>query len=190
MRCFGAVVALLVTLPFATADCIPWPKPQTCTPSKSGCAFWPCLESVAHCGPNGYPAGYINPVCESLQAKLPQFTRAGRRWIADMGYCIMEAQVPASQCQTSCEDILAVGWTSHIECFLKTGFCTLPGNDLKIFMQTLGLDLTVSDTILDLASSTLQECVAAFKNGTIHGGWVEWVVKTLNGGSSGYATLG
>ncbi|KAF3923118.1 hypothetical protein ABW20_dc0107119 [Dactylellina cionopaga] len=172
---------VLLYVPLASATCVPWSTPGTCTPTPASCTFYNCLESKSSCGPTGYALGYALPFCEGISAISSTLSSNGQAWYSATKYCLQNALLTESQCETTCQDIYTNAFASHIPCYIDSGFCTLNGHDLKIFFQLVGVNGTVSNDGLALFGAVLQQCVALYQSEDVSGGWVEWLVKTLNG---------
>ncbi|KAK6531811.1 hypothetical protein TWF694_002978 [Orbilia ellipsospora] len=179
MLLIKAVSALII--PLVSATCVPWTTGGTCTATSASCTFYNCLEGKSNCGPTGYALGYALPFCNAITAVSSSLSANGQAWYSNTKYCLQDALATEAECQTSCSDIYTNAFASHVPCYTSSGFCSLSGHDLKIFFQVVGVNGTVSNDGLALFGAVLQQCVSLYQSGSVSGGWVEWLVKTLDG---------
>lgn len=147
---------------------------EACTnPQPNTCIFYPlCLESRYHCGPAGYPLRYGYKYCIKFQEERNKLSSAGQKWMIDVMLCLQEKLVPEATETTnitSCKELEDYAFSTHPQCYVDSGFCTLSPVDWAAVIEILSLEtLFESLDILVATAETAGECaefyIWAFEN--------------------------
>ncbi|HVK76848.1 MAG TPA: hypothetical protein VM734_26160 [Kofleriaceae bacterium] len=125
--------------------------------------FYRCAEETLACGPDGYLLGYGAKYAERFYRQTrPWMTPAGRRWIDATLICLQTTLRDRIDAATSCDDVRAIAYDSHPECYVDHGFCALP------WVDWLAVVATVDG--LDWLSRDAQRQVIVTAQACLHGG--------------------
>ena len=133
---------------------------SVCAEAVGSCDFYQCLESVNPCGDQGYAVHFGYKFCtkseNQLLSKMPD--DQGRRWVLDTMKCLQQAlsdQLDPSE--ISCQKIKKTGYATHLECYIQSGYCELPGQDKKEIIKLLKFQLLKPKNIIQ-GIHLLQAC--------------------------------
>ena len=98
------------------------------------CEYYRCREATAHCGPEGYLMNYAYRYCQRFRLVAEsQMSPAGQAWFRRVRRCLITT-LDAVEQGNDCSSIEEIGFRSHPECYIQTGFCELPTSDwVKVF---------------------------------------------------------
>ncbi|TPX69593.1 hypothetical protein SpCBS45565_g02314 [Spizellomyces sp. 'palustris'] len=171
-----ASMTLLVLLPalavIAPATAIPQPianveLPQNCTaPTPHTCTFYTsCLEVAIPCGPDGYAIGYGNKFCSKFQENADKFTDKGEEWMYKVMSCLQESLVPklpnnstSSPKPMSCSELKSFAYSTHPNCYLSAGVCTLHPKDWIVLLNSIGIQELFTIETIEQALAVAKGC--------------------------------
>ncbi|KAH1427959.1 hypothetical protein KXV70_002163 [Aspergillus fumigatus] len=115
---------------------------EECThPPLNSCNFYAqYLESRYHCGQSGYPIGFGQKFCEKSLVWRPKMSVSGQEWITKTMLCLQEELVPFTngpELQT-CSELKQYALSTHAECYVRSGVCTLPIEDWGKILEIVG----------------------------------------------------
>ncbi|OXA64826.1 hypothetical protein Fcan01_00473 [Folsomia candida] len=134
---------------------------QQCLPYYQDCSFYSrCLETATPCGPSGYAIGLAEKICLRSLAAKSQFSPAGQKWAWNTILCLQETLVPIANGSMilSCDQIKTFGYNSHLECYVKSGFCSLPISDVILIYHIIDID----DEVLRQAVLVAKSCARLY----------------------------
>ena len=122
--------------------------------------FYQCAEQTLSCGPDGYLIGYGTRYAERFYRKTrPWMSSAGKKWIDATLVCLQEKLHERIDSTTSCEDVRTIAFDSHPECYVDSGFCSLPLTDWFAVASTIDGKDWVSQDALRQVTKTAHECL-------------------------------
>ncbi len=116
-------------------DCSAYIDEEGC----ASCDYYLCREALdgdQACGDEGYYLSYGYKYCERIMLVTgPQLSAAGRAWLNEARTCLMEQIESQVEAQDSCSEVQQIAFDAHPDCYIETGFCTLPFRDKwSVFM--------------------------------------------------------
>lgn len=124
----------------------------------NNCEFYDkCLEAKNSCGASGYPLGYGLKFCGTFNSMA--LSAEGEKWITATMACLQERLIDYAETKTSCDKIRTEAFSSHVQCYVDSGFCKLPLSDKATIAKT---NLWATVTSLEgsvQAAKTLSACV-------------------------------
>lgn len=142
------------------------PTPAWCSsPPRGQCSFYAnCVESVYHCGAEGYPLGYGQKYCDKFSESANMLSPQGQKWMLDTMQCLQltlakqsaafEAQESSAAAATACSVIKETAFDSHAKCYLDNGLCSLPWRDWFAIVKIIDLKTLFSS--FDAVKETIQ----------------------------------
>ena len=101
------------------------------------CSYYGCLEEEMNCGENGYLLHFAREYC--LRYRLvsePLANPEGAAWLMRVRRCLIE-ELDAAYPFKSCSQLEKVGFDSHPNCYVDTGFCELSVSDWLAVLATI-----------------------------------------------------
>jgi hypothetical protein len=141
---FHFVLTLL--LPLVLARYIPerlTARDECSAPVRDTCTFYrDCVEARYHCGVSGYPIGYGEHYCKAFTAAKSRFDSRGKKWVSDTMLCLQRSLIPEATGSTSavksCGALSQKAFSSHADCYVGSGLCTLSPQDWLVIVETVG----------------------------------------------------
>ncbi|CAJ0949834.1 unnamed protein product, partial [Mesorhabditis belari] len=131
-----STICLFVVLPIVSTQ-----SNTTAAPDCQGCQAYQCLDdSIAHCGPTGYPIAFGLFYCKRFDQYYDEFNSAGKAF-AD---CVKPALLDFVQSYlnnvngpVNCNDLENKALDSHVPIFLGCNFCNVWLSNLPTFTKIL-----------------------------------------------------
>lgn len=102
------------------------------------CSYYECLEEKAQCGDSGYILDFVGKYCNRFtQVTYPKLSEFGKVWLEGVRECLIYNMESKYYEGESCESIEDRGIEDHIECYVNTGICSLPVNDMLKIIGTI-----------------------------------------------------
>ncbi|TNF37141.1 MAG: hypothetical protein EP329_03925 [Deltaproteobacteria bacterium] len=102
------------------------------------CAYYACREATAGCGADGYLMRFAHHYCERYRLiSEPEASPAARRFLERVRRCLVtrfDREVPEG---TDCATMRDLGFASHPDCYVETGFCELSIADWLLVLNTI-----------------------------------------------------
>lgn len=132
-------------------------------PRLKSCDFYTrCAEETLRCGRNGYPLRYGAKNCRRFVARLDSFSPQGQAWIWKTMLCLQKYLVkPVAASDATCDSVNHEAFQSHPRCYVDSGFCDLPLNDLVQVVVTVKSDLFQGPAI-EQALTTAKGCARRY----------------------------
>ncbi|KAI5797808.1 hypothetical protein EDC01DRAFT_651372 [Geopyxis carbonaria] len=129
------IAAFSVASAASDADCT--------SPPANSCAFYTsCLEPAHPCGSAGYAVAYGSKYCNAFVSRLESFSPEGQAWISDTMLCLQRALVPEATGGSTgldCEGLRKFAFSTHPDCYVDNGLCSLPPTDWVQIVKTVDL---------------------------------------------------
>lgn len=122
--------------------------------------FYRCAEQTLSCGPDGYLLGYGTRYAERFyRSTRPWMSSAGKRWLDATLVCLQEKLRERIDASTSCDDVRTIAFDSHPECYVESGFCSLPLTDWFAVAATIDGRDWLSRDALRQVTTTARACL-------------------------------
>lgn len=96
-----------------------------CSSYLESCEYYQCRDQLQMCGPQGYFLRFGYPYCSRFMTQVkPTFSEEGALWLDRVGQCLRD-QLEGISVQESCKETEDLAISSHVSCYLDTGFCQL-----------------------------------------------------------------
>lgn len=126
-------------------------------PSSKNCDYYNNVEDTYDCGPKGYPIDYGKRLClKYLKAETVQ-TDSIKAWFPKVRLCLQKYLEDKRGSIRDCGDLKKKAIHSHVSCYIKTGFCSLPISDFMSIAKITSVDIIDTD-IAALSLKVLKEC--------------------------------
>jgi hypothetical protein len=136
------------------------------SPARNTCTFYTdCLESLYHCGPDGYPLGYGLHFCQKFSAESPRFSTKGQHWLSNTMLCLQRSLIPeatdpiATTGVRTCKELKDTAFSKHGGCYVECGLCQLSPLDWWVVVSTVGIRPILSFEGLGQAVEAVSLCV-------------------------------
>lgn len=129
-------------------------------PQINSCEFYLSLEQSTACGPSGYTKDFGYPYCEKfLKSKFYRFSREGKIFLLKNALCLQNILYAAynENQDISCNEIKALSFEGHNDCYIDSGFCELPISD-KIILTNIIKNQLASKVIRAQIREALKRC--------------------------------
>ncbi len=123
--------------------------------------FYRCAEDTLACGADGYLLGYGAKYAERFYRRTrPWMSPRGKVWLDATLVCLQVTLRDRIDATTSCEDVRTIAYDSHPDCYVDSGFCSLPWSDWFAVLATVdGIDWLSRDAQRQLIA-TARACLA------------------------------
>ncbi|ORX62645.1 hypothetical protein DM01DRAFT_1330772 [Hesseltinella vesiculosa] len=139
-------------------------------PPRHSCAFYTeCLEDTFHCGSNGYPLAFGYKFCHAFAEDASSFSPKGQTFLWDTMLCLEKGLVQpfitaasiTSQGTSTCATIESYALSTHPQCYVDSGFCSLSIKDkLTLVKLILTHDVTgILKQVIQQGLTTLDDCL-------------------------------
>lgn len=137
-------------------------EPNCQIPPQSCDFYTSCAEETLHCGSDGYPVRYGAKNCGRFVHNLGAFSPSGQAWVWRVMTCLQRALVePVGRCGATCQVIEDAAFASHPVCYVDSGVCDLPLQDLVEIVVTVNTDLFAGPA-LEQVFKTAGGCAAHY----------------------------
>jgi hypothetical protein len=107
-----------------------------CAPYVGSCEYYRCREAIQPCGEKGYFMRFGYRYCTTFLTKLkPRVAPRQQDWLERVGTCLQQ-KVEEIPVITSCTLAKNLAIDSHVDCYMKTGFCAMP---FSLKLKLLGI---------------------------------------------------
>jgi hypothetical protein len=97
------------------------------------CDFYAdCLESAFECRADGYPLHFGERLCRVFLDNDYKFSASDQDWSSAVRKCLQDALVHTTidlRDSISCDDLKALAFSSHVDCYIDNGFCDIELSD-------------------------------------------------------------
>jgi hypothetical protein len=131
--------AMFIELLFTSIMAFAVTAKEPCVPSQDSCASYQCLENQKKCGAQSYIKTFGQPQCQKYLNMQPDVSNSLQIWFRNVRYCLQEKLIDNQK--KSCAELEKIGFDSHIECYLQTGFCDLSWADYTTVFRSVGASL-------------------------------------------------
>lgn len=128
---------------------------QSQFPSTENCSFYQTLESQHQCGPKGYLQAAF-PLCQKYLNAQPRMNDEIQAFFPQVRYCLQDEFYQLGS-RLKCEKLDRIAIQTHIDCYLKTGFCELSWLS-KTQLTVLTLPQMKSSLWRETAEQILKAC--------------------------------
>ncbi len=121
------------------------------------CDYYRCREQEDACGPDGYHLGFGYHYCNAFRLIAERHASPeAQGWLSRVRRCLIET-LDRDETEGDCNQLKERAFDSHVECYVKTGFCDLPLSDWLLVVNTVKL----RDIDLYQLFATSSECLSA-----------------------------
>ena len=147
------------------------PDPSTCAPAtpedirdRQG-DYYRCLDTTliggVGCGAEGYPLGFGAKYADrSFEETWYELTPAGQAFFLAVSPCLQERLAAQMAADTSCDEVWDDGFATHAGCYVDSGFCELPAEDLLVIGWMFDADVYLLDEFASQLADVAAGCAA------------------------------
>lgn len=100
-------------------------------------AYYRCLDTTlvggAGCGEEGYPLGFGARYADrSFEETWYDLGPAGQAFFLAVSPCLQERLAAQVGAETTCDEVWDMGFATHAGCYVDSGFCELPAEDVMV----------------------------------------------------------
>ena len=132
------------------------PDPASCPPATPADVqtrrgdYYRCLDATlmggAGCGAAGYPLGFGGKYADrSFDETWFDLTDAGQAFFLAVAPCLQEQLAAQVEPETSCALVWDSGFGTHAGCYVDSGFCALPAEDVLVIGAMFDADVYALD---------------------------------------------
>ena len=121
--------------------CAPAPVPADCTPATAADVrtragdYYRCvdrtLQDGAGCGRGGYPLCFGAKYADrSFFETWDGLSPAGQDFFVAVSPCLQARMAESIEPGSTCDAVWELGFSTHADCYVESGFCDLPTDDL------------------------------------------------------------
>lgn len=119
-----------------------------CLPGVDSCDFYLCKEKIEPCGVKGYWLAYGYKFCRLFLTETQDFSESSKEWMSKVRYCLQE-EIKQGTDKLSCQEDRKFAMDSHVDCYIKTGFCQLSLKDRASIIWMLRSALVLPITYME-----------------------------------------
>lgn len=152
-----ALITLLAACGSPSADRVETaPDPSTCAPAtpddildREG-DYYRCLDATLlegrGCGAGGYPLGFGAKYADrSFEEIWYDLTPAGQDFFLVVSPCLQERLAAQVTDVSTCDEVWDDGFATHADCYVDSGFCDLPAEDVYVIAAMFDADVYLLD---------------------------------------------
>ncbi|OFZ16001.1 MAG: hypothetical protein A2Z20_03320 [Bdellovibrionales bacterium RBG_16_40_8] len=118
--------------------------------ASSPCEYYQELTSDLGCHKDNYLIKFAYYYCKRFEKKEYKFSAHGQRFLQNTRVCLIKKMDDAIHdfwlndivsSENTCNKIAAIGYASHIPCYLENRFCALSRSDRRRITLTLGREI-------------------------------------------------
>lgn len=132
-----------------------------CEVRSDSCEYYLCHELKEPCGSKGYTIDFGYRYCLKYLDD-DRYTEEGKTWLSLVRSCLQDQMFTLDQ-GLSCSETKTQAIKSHYGCYIDAGFCTLPLQDQRRILRTVGPGVLDPEIFL----SGLEILGQCYKNGHI-----------------------
>ncbi len=125
--------------------------------------FYACVDAQlvdgAGCGEDGYPLGFGGRYGQRYWDGAPTtLSEDGQAWVTRVASCLQVSLLDVIDRDTTCDAVWTLGFGTHDECYVDSGFCALPVADqLWVFSQIDAADRARPEVVA-MGQSVIARC--------------------------------
>lgn len=118
---------------------------STCTPTNDSCNYYLCKASQLRCTDNDYPIRFGYRLCQRYLDDQAEAPRRLTAWLPKVRLCLQQKfeQLKVS----SCSNIEDAAFSTHVDCYVQTGFCDLSNSDRGWLIYETSWDMLYSESL-------------------------------------------
>ncbi len=128
------------------------PDPAECAPAtpddirdREG-DYYRCLDSTlrggAGCGAEGYPIGFGAKYADrSFEEVWYELSPAGQAFFLAVSPCLQQRLADVVTADATCDEVWQEGFATHAGCYVDSGFCDLPPEDVLVIGTMFDADV-------------------------------------------------
>lgn len=127
--------------------------------------YYRCLDTTlgggAGCGPEGYPLGFGARYADrSFEEVWYELSPAGQAFFLAVSPCLQERLAAVVTPETTCDDVWLEGFATHAGCYVDSGFCDLPTEDVIVIGAMFDADVLQLPEFAEQLSDVYEGCAA------------------------------
>ncbi len=145
------------------------PDPSSCAPATPADIrdregdYYRCLDSTLvggdGCGTAGYPLGFGAKYADrSFQETWYELTSAGQDFFLAVSPCLQERLAAQVTAASTCDHVWDDGFATHADCYVDSGFCDLPAEDLYVIGTMFDADVYAMDEFTQQLTDVARGC--------------------------------
>jgi hypothetical protein len=118
---------------------------SSCPPANDSCNYYLCKASQLRCTDNDYPIRFGYRLCQRYLENQSRSSDRLQAWLPKVRLCLQQKfeQLKVSSC-SSVED---AAFSTHVECYVQTGFCALTARDRAWLIYVTSWDMLHSEAL-------------------------------------------
>jgi len=133
------------------------------------CAFYECADAHiagGSCSPQGYVIGFACKYADRYLAEVyPTLSPAGQTFLEEVYVCLQQALLPFVEdpevaAATTCEAVAQAGFGAHVPCYMESGFCALPADDVLAIARAIDAEDLQNPLQQAATTDILAKCAA------------------------------
>lgn len=122
---------------------------ETCLPSSESCQYYLCIEQELQCGAKGYLKYFGHYYCETYLKHSSKLSTFGELWLYRARLCLQQKIEQIAFQARDCQDLHQLAITSHVDCYVSTGYCQLVELDQFKIKAIAAQELFRSGRVID-----------------------------------------
>lgn len=125
--------------------------------------YYRCLDTTllggAGCGAEGYPLGFGGKYADrSFDETWFDLTAAGQDFFLAVAPCLQERLAAEVSAGSSCAQVWDAGFGAHAACYVDSGFCALPAEDVLVIGAMFDPDVYALDEFTAQFEDVTAQC--------------------------------
>lgn len=127
--------------------------------------YYRCLDSTLvggeGCGAEGYPLGFGARYADrSFDETWDTLGPEGQAFFLAVSPCLQSRLAGSVTAASTCDEVWSAGFATHAGCYVESGFCDLPTDDLAAIVDSFDAETMelpeFADTLLEVAEACLE----------------------------------
>lgn len=148
------------------------PDPSTCAPAtpddireRKG-DYYRCLDTTlvggAGCGAEGYPLGFgARYADQSFDVTWYELGKEGQAFFLAVSPCLQERLAERVSAEATCDEVWDAGFGTHADCYVESGFCDLPVEDLAVIAVMFDAETMLMPEFQEAIGEVTTRCAKA-----------------------------
>ena len=109
---------------------------SVCAPLLNYCSYYTCVARDLGCSNSNYLLSFGKKYCSRFESRENRFSSHGQKFLEKVSVCLRQ-KIEAHYEKLSCSNVKSYSASSHVGCYVASGFCRLSFGDKLEILHTV-----------------------------------------------------
>jgi hypothetical protein len=111
-----------------------------------------------NCGPQSYIEKFALPYCQRYLKNDGSFSPQAQNVLANIRSCLQQTLIEVAEAgKLTCQNVQDIGLNSHYDCYIQSGFCSLPSEDVRKVMWVAKAEV-FNRPVMEIFGRVIETC--------------------------------